>query len=401
MVRPDPAVAPEEAPAVTLSRRVTVSVVASTLLAAGVAGCGSDDDSGDSTDVVIGADLATGSAVDTAYARALQLRIEQLNASGELGDKHLVLRIQDNRSDATSSLRNIGTFADDPAVAAVVTGSCGDCVVDASKTINDKHVPTIALSPADDVSNPVAERRYVFKLGTNPADSAAALVTELGRSRTKRVALLYTDGLYGHDGDKAMRDGLSKAGIAVTRSQTVRAAATDITQAVGGLVADRPDALVAVTSPDQATLAATSAKAAGFHGRMYFDAGAAGDMFLPQAAGAAMNNATMVFTQTLAIDDVIATTPAKASRRQWFRDYTSRYGSYSGVASFAADAADLIAGAVTRAGGDRDRIRDILETSQTDGLSGPIRITPDNHSGLMPQALTLLVARSGRWRIAG
>jgi len=108
----------------------------------------------------------------------------------------------------------------------------------------------------------------------------------------------------------------------------------------------------------------------------------------------------MVFTQILAIDDVIATTPAKSSRKQWFRDYTSRYGSYSGVASFAADATDLIAGAVARVGTARPRIREIIETSQVDGLSGPIRLTPDNHSGLMPQALTLLVARSGRWRLA-
>jgi branched-chain amino acid transport system substrate-binding protein len=120
---------------------------------------------------------------------------------------------------------------------------------------------------------------------------------------------------------------------------------------------------------------------------MYFDAGAAGDTFVPQKATDAMKNATMVFTQILAIDDVVATTPAKASRQQWFRDYTSRYGSYSGVASFAADAVDLIAGAVARVGGDRERIRVILET-------------PDNHSGLMPQSLTLLVVRSGRWRIA-
>ena len=97
---------------------------------------------------------------------------------------------------------------------------------------------------------------------------------------------------------------------------------------------------------------------------------------------------------------VIATTPAKAARKQWFRDYTSRYGSYSGVAAFAGDAADLIADGVARSGADRNRVRDILETSQIDGLSGPIRITPDNHSGLMPQALTLLVARSGRWRLA-
>ena len=108
----------------------------------------------------------------------------------------------------------------------------------------------------------------------------------------------------------------------------------------------------------------------------------------------------MVFTQILAIDDVIATTPAKATRKQWFRDYIARYGSYSGIASFAADATDLIAAAVARVGGNREQIRAILETSQIDGVAGPIRFTPDNHSGLMPQALTLLVARSGRWRLA-
>ena len=383
-----------------LSRRMTASVIASALVAAGLAGC-SGDDSSDVTDVVIGADLTVGSAVDTAYARALQLKIEQLNATGELGDRRLVLRVQDNRADTTSSLRNISTFADDPQVAAIITGSCGTCVVDASRTINDKKIPTIALAPADDISNPVADRRYIFKLGTNPSDSAATLISELSQAGVKKVAVLYTDGLYGRRSDVAMQNGLKNAKITVTQSQTVRSAATDVTQAVATLTADQPDALIAVTSPDQATLAATSAKAAGFKGKLYFDAGAAGDTFVPQDATAAMNNATMVFTQILAIDDVIATTPAKASRQQWFRDYTSRYGSYSGVASFAADAADLIAGAVARAGGNRDQIRDILETSQTDGLSGTIRMTPDNHSGLMPQSLALLVVRNGRWRIAG
>src|SRR4029453_928686 len=108
--------------------------------------------------------------------------------------------------------------------------------------------------------------------------------------------------------------------------------------------------LVVLAAPDQAALAAGNARAAGFKGRIYFDAAAASDMFIPNDAAAATNNATMVFTQILAIDDVIATTPAKAARKQWFRDYISRYGGYSGVASFAADAVDLIAAAVTRVG---------------------------------------------------
>jgi branched-chain amino acid transport system substrate-binding protein len=385
---------------VRFTRRVTASAVVSTLLAAGLAGCTSDDDpAAGLTEVVIGADLASGSAVDTAYARALDLKIEQINASGSLGDRRLVLRTMDNRSDPTASLRNISTLADDPSVAAIVAGSCGDCLVDAAKTINDKRIPTIALAASDQISEPIADRRFVFKLGPNSQDSNAAMVAELSRRKTKSVAVLHTTDAYGTDGEKGLSAELAKAGIDVTARASVKPTATDITQAVGTLTDTEPSALVFLVGPDQAAAAAISAKAANFTGGVYFDAAAASDMFIPREAVAATANATMVFTQILAIDDVIATTPAKASRKQWFRDYTSRYGSYSGVAAFAGDAADLIAAAVIQAGTDRSRLRDVLETSQIDGLSGPIRLTPDNHSGLMPQALTLLVARSGRWRL--
>ncbi|WP_240669886.1 ABC transporter substrate-binding protein [Actinoplanes solisilvae] len=381
------------------SRITAATAVASMLLVSGAAGCSSDDSDGKQV-VVIAADLNNSSPVDTAYARALQLRIEQINASGQLGDRVLQLRTTDNRNDPTASLRNINSFADDKTVAAVVTGTCDVCVVDAAKTINDKAVPTISLAASDEVTSPVAERQYVFKLGPNSADSSAALVNELTRARIPNVAVLYTSDLYGKGANTAFNQALDGTGIDVKGSRSVKPGAADIAQAVGTLTDSDPGALIILTPPDLAQQAAVDAKAADYQGKIYFDAASATDLFIPTAGVAAMNGSTLVFTQILAIDDVIATTPAKSSRKQWFRDYTSRYGSYSGVASFAADAADLVADAVARVGADRPRIREIIETSQVDGLSGPIRLTPDNHSGLMPQALTLLVARSGRWRLA-
>jgi branched-chain amino acid transport system substrate-binding protein len=377
-----------------------VSLVAPVLLLGGLTACSSDNQSGSGDTLVVGADLDNSSVVDIAYARALQLRIDQVNASGQLGDKKLALRTQDNRSDPTSSLRNISTFGDDKSVVAVVGGDCDQCAVGAAKTIDDKKLPTIVLSPSDEVASPIGQRRYLFKLGPNSSDSTAAMVAELVRVRAKNVAIVYSDDLYGRGSEKDTTAELSKTSIKVQASQSIKPTATDVSQTIGTLTDGKPDALLVLTGPDQAQLAATSAKAAGFDGHLYFDAAAASDQFIAPDAVAATDNASMVFTQTLAIDDVIATTPAKAARKQWFRDYTSRYGNYSGVAAFAADAVDLIAAAAARVGGDRDRIRDILETSQIDGLAGPIRFTPDNHSGLMPQALTMLVARSGRWRLA-
>src|SRR4051812_32923747 len=139
---------PRGGTAVRLPRLATASVVASTLLLAGLTGCTSDDEGsgGGGDTIVIGADLDNSSTVDIAYGRALQLRIEQENASGRLGGKKLVLRTQDNRSDPATSVRDMSTFAKDPTVAAVVAGSCDECLVEAARTIRTTKIPTIALA---------------------------------------------------------------------------------------------------------------------------------------------------------------------------------------------------------------------------------------------------------------
>ncbi|MGC5308258.1 ABC transporter substrate-binding protein [Micromonospora zamorensis] len=388
-------------------RSATIAALASAVVATTLTGCQFGGAEQDTSPIVIAADLELSGAaapVGRAYQRALELKRDQLNSSGALNNRKIELKVKDNRSDSAESLRNIVDFSSDSQVSAIIMGGCNECAVGAVGTINEKRIPTIALAASGAIASPVADRRYVFKLGPNAADSAAALTTELRRNNIRKVGMLVSDDDYGREGVTALRSELDKAKITL-RDQKVKTTDTDVSQQVRQLTSGKPDALVFWTPPEQATLAATSASQTTFRGSLFFDAGAAGDLFLGEAAKAT-ERATLIFTQTMVIDDVIATTPAKAARRQWFQDYTARFGGYNGSSSFAADAIQLIADAELRAGGevgkvDRDGLRDVLETSQTDGLSGPIRMTPDNHSGLMPQALTTLVARNGRWRLAG
>lgn len=388
-------------------RSATIAALASAVVATTLTGCQFGGAEQDTSPIVIAADLELSGAaapVGRAYQRALELKRDQLNSSGALNNRKIELKVKDNRSDSAESLRNIVDFSSDSQVSAIIMGGCNECAVGAVGTINEKRIPTIALAASGAIASPVAERRYVFKLGPNAVDSAAALTTELRRNNIRKVGMLVSDDDYGREGATALRSELVKAKITL-REQKVKTTDTDVSQQVRQLTSGKPDALVFWTPPEQATLAATSASQTTFRGSLFFDAGAAGDLFLGEAAKAT-ERATLIFTQTMVIDDVIATTPAKAARRQWFQDYTARFGGYNGSSSFAADAMQLIADAELRAGGeigkvDRDGLRDVLETSQMDGLSGPIRMTPDNHSGLMPQALTTLVARNGRWRLAG
>ncbi|MFI6239966.1 ABC transporter substrate-binding protein [Micromonospora sp. NPDC050795] len=388
-------------------RSATIAALASAVVATTLTGCQFGEAEKDTSPIVIAADLELSGAAATVgrtYQRALELKVDQLNASGALNGRRIDLKVKDNRSDSAESLRNIVDFSSDSKVSAIIMGGCNECAVGAVGTINEKRIPTIALAASGAIAAPAAERRYVFKLGPNAPDSAAALTTELRRNNVRKVGMLVSDDDYGQEGATALKSELDKARITL-RQQRIKTTDTDVSQQVQQLASGKPDAMVFWTPPEQATLAATSVQQTIFRGSIYFDAGAAGDLFLG-AAAKATEKATLIFTQTMVIDDVIATTPAKAARRQWFQDYTARFGGYNGSSSFAADAVQLIADAELRAGGeigkvDRNGIRDVLETSQMDGLSGPIRMTPDNHSGLMPQALTTLVARNGRWRLAG
>ncbi len=117
-----------------------------------------------------------------AFQRALELRVEQLNGSGLTGGRTVRLVVKDNRSDPAESLRNIADFTGDRAVSAIIMGSCGQCAVNAAKTLNAKAIPAISLAAAGAVASPVAERRFMFKVGPNANDNAAALAAELRRT---------------------------------------------------------------------------------------------------------------------------------------------------------------------------------------------------------------------------
>ncbi|WP_344611352.1 ABC transporter substrate-binding protein [Dactylosporangium salmoneum] len=366
-------------------------------------GC-TDANAGNDADVVVAASLElSGNAADlgVAYQRALELRAAQINASGLLGRRRVTVRFQDNRGDPAIASSQITAFTEDPSVVAIVTGACAECTIGAAERIDARRKPTIALSPVAEVSAPVSQRRYIFRLAPNADDNAVVLGRELGRAGQRRLAFLSSDDAYGRGGTDALTREAGKIGAKVVAHAQYAPSDADLGHAARAALAGNPDAVVVWGYPPQAALAVAALRGDGYHGQVYLDADAAGDLFLGGPA-ANTDGTALVFIQTLAIDDVIATTPAKAARRQWFQDYTSHYGTYHGHASFAADALQLVANAVARSGSiDGETLRARLETSQIDGLSGPIRFTPNNHSGFMPQALTMLEARAGRWRLAG
>jgi branched-chain amino acid transport system substrate-binding protein len=376
-----------------------VGSVAALLLAGGC-----QANAGAPEEVVIGADLElTGAAasIGNVYAHALQLKVEQANEDGLLGNRKLTLVLRDNRSEPATSAANITALAADPSVRALISGVCAECVAGAAKAINEAKIPTIALSLSQSVSAPVADRKYVFKMAPNIADDATVLVSALNDVGAKKVAVVVSDDQFGKDSFEALTSRLTRANISTVATERVTADPDKVAAASGRIVRSKAEAVVVLAFSPVSSQVAKGVRDAGYAGRMFFGSPAADNLFLSGDTAKAMDGASMVFTPTLVSDDIIASSPAKANRATWFRDYLSKYGTYAAYASFAADAVELITQAIIQTNGtDRVALRGAIETTRMDGLSGPIRLTPDNHSALMPQAVTLLIAANGRWRLS-
>jgi branched-chain amino acid transport system substrate-binding protein len=398
---------------------VAIGATAMTL----VAGCAVFSPEAERETLLIGADLeltGEGSQLGTVYHEALKLRVEQVNDQGLLADRRLELLVLDNRSDSATAAANLAELAANPEVSAIVTGGCDECALAAVETINDASVPTIALAAASALTEPVDERRYLYKLGPNAADVARVLGAELGRAGAETVGLVATGDLYGAEGQEEMVTAAERAGIEVVVSETVTGDESSVQGAATAILGYQPEPefgvdqslqgedqppgpdAVVVWAPDTiAGQLAVALRDQGYEGQLLLDPSAANELFLSGAAGTALGDARIVFTETLVIDGVIATSPAKAARQNWFNAYTARQGTYHAYSSFGADAIEVVVAAVNQFGGtDRETVRAALENTQVDGLSGPIRFRLENHSGLNPQALVTLVAQGDRWRLA-
>ncbi|GHA55453.1 branched-chain amino acid ABC transporter [Streptomyces canarius] len=390
------------------SLALTAAVVVGAL---GLTSCASpetDDPTGSGqgkeADIMIGASLELSGptqSIGTAYEKALELQVGLINKQGGvLGGRKLRLIVKDNQTKPAQNITNVNDLINNDHVAAVITGGCSACTVPVTTIVEKRKVPLISLASATAITSPVAERRYTFKISPNPAQDAGVLLAELKKKGVKSIGLLNVDNPYGQEGRAAVLAQAKKAGIEVTGTQQFGQEDKDMSVQAKRLVAGRPDVVVVWAVMPAAGIIAKNLRDAEFDGGVYLDAGAGAELFVKGAQGAA-EGIHMVFPRVLAIGDVTSQDKTVRAQKEWVARYTDKYQSYSGFASFGADAALMLRNAIAKAGTtDGPKLRDTIETLGFDGVSGPIRNTAQDHSGLQPESLGVLVVREGDWHLA-
>lgn len=354
-------------------------------------------------DLKIGASLELSGAtasIGTSYRNALQLKVKQLNDAGALGGgRKISLVVRDNQTKPDEAIQVVNGLITNDKVSALIEGGCSACAVAAAKTVESKKMPTIALASASAITTPASAHPYTFKISPNPSEDAVVLMHELKSKGVTRIGLLNVNNVYGQEGRAAVTAEAAKQGITVVQAEQFGQTDKDMTVQLRNIAAKQPQAVVVWAVSPAASIIATNAKDIGYSGGLYQDAGAGAELYV-QGAKAAAEGTHMVFVRTLAAPDITGTDPASAAEKKWYTDYTKAYGPYSGFASFASDALQMIVNAVKSAGTDPAALRDALEKMGIDGDSGRIQNSAQNHSGLQPSALAVLEVRDGKWHLS-
>jgi branched-chain amino acid transport system substrate-binding protein len=375
------------------------------LVALLLGGCAADESAGDAPagaqagPIKIGVDIelsGPASVQGEAYQRAVQLVADQVNAKGGVLGRKVELSIRDNKSDPAEALQVAKSLVERDGVVGIVGGGSTPTTLSIADFVESGQIPTVSMGSSGQIVNPPDRRRFVFKTPATTGQVIEVMAKDMAARGIKRIALLSVNNAYGDAGLDGLTDAAPANGLELVASEKFEATDRDFSTQVTKLKAAKPDAMVVWAIPPGAGIAAKNAKDLDLGKPVYFDAGAGAELFL-RGAGDAAEGVFMVHPKVLVADQVTAA-PNKQVMDTFYQEYTARHGSYSGFASYAADALNLLLEAITKAGGtDRVKVRDALEQLSYSGITGEYRMAADNHTGLATDALTVVTVRDGKW----
>ncbi len=362
---------------------------------AGAAACGVSPE--EKITLVVGANLAlSGDDADLgqAHRNAMQLMLEEHRAASEV-DLRIVYR--DNRGEPERAREVAQSMLDDSEIDVIVGGATAATAAALGEVAGEDDKPVLLLAPDVGLVDPT-DAPSVFATSAGPDVIADATLGELRQRGLERIALLSSQDDYGSAGAAELEGKAPDFGITVTTAQTFPLDEDGLADPVEA-VSDGDTEAVVVWSPRvAATALARQLRDANADRQVYFASGIGSQALLTEPAAEGMS---LICPAVVAVGSTAATTPSLLAQRQFFADYTLRFGPFVPDAAVASDALGIFASVTAEAeGADSDQLREQLQDLSYDGIAGTYEFTGTRHNGLTQSSFIAVTVRSGSWSLA-
>jgi len=376
-------------------RHFTRSIAICSLFALLTANAGAAPSALSGPPIIIGAILSiTGNyaPLGEPERNALKLAEIDINAHGGIAGRPVQFKILDDEGKADTASQ-LATQLVGEKVAAIIGGSLTPTTAAMTRVTNDAKVVEVYMNPTDILWNTKnGVMKYLYEsTPRNELEGTKLLRYNKTVLKGKAVALMHDEAPYGVSGATVLHAVAQREGVDVVADESFPITANDLTAQLQKVIASKADTILIWTASPAAAILVRQAKQFGFKGHILGTTGIVSDNFLKVAG----RDGYGVYS-----DVNLNYTYPDAQQKSLVKTYRAAYGVRpSNFASFAWDAAHLLARAITQTKGDAsgDAVSHALDTMKPyKGTTGVYQFTATDHNGLGPAAVKM-AREDGVW----
>jgi len=330
---------------------------------------------------------------------SMELLAEHINARGGIDGHPVELVIYDTEGDATKAVLSANKLIEKDNVLAIVGPSRSGTTLAVVPIVEKNQVPLISCAASVKITTPV--KKWVFKTPQTDVMAVAKIYEYMKSQEIQKVAILTVSNAFGDSGRQQLLQQASDYGFDIVADERFGPKDTDMTPQLTKIRALRPDAIICWgTNPGPAVVAKNMLQL-GIEIPLYQSHGVASKKFI-ELAGEAADGIILPTGKILVAADLPDTDPQKVILQQYIADYETEYNTaVSGFGGYAWDGLQILAQALEKAGADKAKIRDEIESiTGYVGISGIFRFSPQDHNGLnKEEAFVIVKIADGDWQI--
>ncbi|MEI6499582.1 MAG: ABC transporter substrate-binding protein [Armatimonadota bacterium] len=351
--------------------------------------------------IVIGAIFSVtgpGAPLGEPEKASAQMVEKKVNDAGGINGRPLKLVIEDDATEESKAVLAAKKLIEQDKAVAIIGPTMSGPSLAILDTCNKASIPLVSCAASAKITNPVAERKWVFSTAQTDVLAVQRLLDYLKAKQIKSVALICDSNAFGQSGAEQLKKQLPTAGIKIVDEEKFGTKDTSMTAQLTKIKAAKPAAVICWGTNPGPAVVAKNAKSLGLTMPMIMSHGIANKKFIELAADAAEG---VVFPagKLLVTGELADSDAQKAVLKQYgddFQAFAQKPGNTFGGHAY--DAMQLIIAALKGGAKDAAGIRDAVEkTTKYVGIGGTFNFSATDHSGLTKDAFTLVTIKAGKW----
>ena len=326
---------------------------------------------------------------------------DRVNKSGGINGHRLEVIIEDSKSDETQALLSAKKLLERDKVLAIIGPSTTGESMALVPIMNGAKTPMISCATGAGITQPVNERRWIFKVAQYDFSVAEAIFTYMKKHGISRVGILTITTGFGDAGRNALHDMAPKYGITIVADERYGPRDSDMTPQLVKTKAAGAQAVVNWSvGPGQVIV--TKNWHALKMGIPLYQSHGWGSKKNIELAGKSAEGVISPLGRLVVWDKLPDKQPQKSILKKFTFEYEAQFKSEPGTfGGHAYDSLTMLVEALTKVGPDKNKIRDFIETriKKWPGTGGIFNMSAKDHCGLDKDAFEMVIVRNGDWEL--